>query len=366
MILYPFENKTVFKIGENLSDLDHNSRMFLAFELAVRQVGNTNPNPSVGSIIVKDGVLVGFGNTQPAGGDHAEVQALKMAGSSAQGAQMYVTLEPCSHFGKTPPCSHALVQYGVSEVYVSCLDQNPQVMGQGITYLEQQGLKVHLDIQGSFGRDFYQPFFHWVRYQEPWLVIKTAHARDGGMHSQSGKPLAITSTETNQLMSQLRRQSQAIVIGGGTARIDQPQLNLRRYTPGPDELVPTPRIYVLSRNPESIDVPWWKSLKTPGQLINTKQGLVCELKELLVKLGSEGVHQVLLEAGPGLARQLWDQKFFNQWVFLQSFHVISGEIGPWGLSKWYPNPLSSGEICKFGHTQKDQFLIIGNETCLQV
>lgn len=366
MILYPFENKTVFKIGEDLSELDHKGRMSLAFELAVRQVGNTNPNPSVGAIVVKDGVLVGYGNTQEAGGDHAEVQALKMAESSAQGAQIYVTLEPCSHFGKTPPCSHALVQYGVSEVFVSCLDQNPQVMGQGIKYLEEHGVLVHSDILGALGRDFYQPFFHWVKYKEPWLVIKTAHARDGGMHSQSGEPLAITSKETNRLMSQLRRQSQAILIGGDTARLDQPQLNLRRYPSAPGEVVPAPKAYVLSRDPDSIDMQWWESLDAPGEVIDTHKGLVSELKKFLQKQGEEGVHQILLEAGPGLAKLLWNKEFFNQWVFLQSFDVVSGEIGPWGPSKWYPNPLRTGEICKFGHTQKDQFLIIGNETCLQV
>lgn len=369
MVFYPFKNWHQFELNQELSHLNSEELMELAFQLAAQRLGHTNPNPAVGALIVKHGVLIGWGATQVAGGNHAEVEALLMAGEHAQGADIFVTLEPCSHFGKTPPCSHAILKAKLKRVYTCVEDENPLVAGQGIEYLRQHGVEVHQRVFSSFGQDFYRPFFHWVKHQTPYVFVKTANAQDGGMFSKAPEiglkePIAITSPKMNQLMSDVRRQAQVIWVGGETVRVDSPQLNLRKYKYGPFEEEYQPNLRVFSQDLDSIDEDWINSKSEHLQLIDSSSDLILSMRSELKILGKNGVHQVCIEAGPGLANQLWTSQFFNQWIFIQSFQVKTGQKGPWGLSKWYPNPLIVGEICKFGRTKDDQFMILEQNKCL--
>lgn len=369
VVFYPFKNWHQFELNQDLSHLNSDELMMLAFQLAAQRLGHTNPNPAVGAMVVKEGKLIGWGATQAAGGNHAEVEALLMAGDNSQGADIYVTLEPCSHFGRTPPCCQAIHKAKLKRLYTSVEDENPRVAGKGIEYLKSNGVEVHKKIASSFGCEFYRPFFHWVKHDTPYVFVKTAHACDGGMFStasdtQFKMPVAITSPKMNQLMSDVRRQAQYIWVGGETVRIDSPQLNLRKYQYGPLEDKYHPKLRVFTQDVTSINQNWTKSKGELLQLVDSSSGLIRSMRSELQKQGKAGVHQICIEAGPGLAKQLWQSHFFNQWIFIQSFQVKTRQKGPWGLSKWYPNPLIVGEICKFGRTEDDQFMILEQNKCL--
>lgn len=373
MVFYPFERWSSWQVGHDFSNMSDEEIMMRAFEIAAQHVGHTNPNPSVGAIIVSGGLLLAWGQTQQAGGNHAEIEAINMALEIApdklENSTIYVTLEPCAHYGRTPPCAKALVDVKVSRVVISVLDQNPLVAGQGVQILINNGIEVTQGVSEKFGSEFYEPFFHWVSHQLPWVTVKTACAHDGGMNQLiDGRPapLSITGELTNSKMTLLRRRSQGIFIGGATMRADHPQLNLRNYRPGPLESPSDPNVYIMTKDSQSMQQEVFNhdSLAHRSTIINFNSSLTKSIHSQLSRIGAEGAHQILIEAGPNLSRMLWENKFFNEWVFLKGNHVDTNQNGPWGLSKWYPSPLSCGEISKFGTIEEDQFLVLKNPKAL--
>ena len=201
--------------------------MTLALALGRRGLGRTWPNPAVGAVIVKDGVIVGRGWTQPGGRPHAEVEALARAGEAARGATLFVTLEPCSHFGKTPPCADAVVAAGIARVVSALEDPNPQVSGQGHARLRAAGIAVEVGPGGDEARRDHAGHIRRMRDGRPHVTLKLAISADGKAGAAERKPVAITGEAVRERVHLMRAQNDAIMIGIGTALADDPMLTCR-------------------------------------------------------------------------------------------------------------------------------------------
>lgn len=201
--------------------------MARAIELAKNGLYTTDPNPRVGCVIVRDNQIVGEGWHQRAGESHAEVNALHQAGEQARGADCYVTLEPCSHYGRTPPCADALVNAGVKRVFIAMTDPNPVVSGSGIHRLREAGIEVHTKLLSSESEKLNPGFSYRMRHGRPYIRSKVAMSLDGRTAMASGESKWITGPEARQDVQELRARSSAIMTGIGTILADDPQLNVR-------------------------------------------------------------------------------------------------------------------------------------------
>src|SRR5579864_2671787 len=201
--------------------------MQLALALGRRGQGRTWPNPAVGAVIVKDGVIVGRGWTQAGGRPHAEVEALRRAGEAARGATLYVTLEPCSHHGKTPPCADAVIAAGIARVVSALEDPNPEVAGQGHARLRAAGIAVEVGVGAEAARRDHAGHIRRMRQGRPQVMLKLAISADGKAGAAGRRPLAITGERVRDRVHLLRAQSDAIMIGIGTALADDPLLTCR-------------------------------------------------------------------------------------------------------------------------------------------
>lgn len=201
--------------------------MEMALELARAARGQTSPNPLVGAVVVQNGQVVGMGAHLKAGEPHAEVHALRMAGEKAKGAAMYVTLEPCSHHGKTPPCAEAVVAAGVSRVVVAVLDPNPLVAGKGIERLLSAGVEVKIGVCAQEATKLNEVFFHYIQTKLPFVTVKTASTLDGKIATATGHSRWITGEAARSEVHELRRMNDAILVGVGTVLADDPELTAR-------------------------------------------------------------------------------------------------------------------------------------------
>lgn len=198
-----------------------------ALELACRALGRTAPNPAVGAVIVRDGVIVGEGFHPVAGEPHAEIFALRQAGIAAQGATLYVTLEPCCHSGRTGPCSTAVIAAGIVRVVAGCRDPNPKVAGGGFAQLEAAGIEVESGILGAECRRLIAPFAKHIRTGLPYVTLKAGMTIDGAVATASGESQWITGAESRFAVHQLRDTHDAIMVGIGTVLADNPRLTTR-------------------------------------------------------------------------------------------------------------------------------------------
>lgn len=198
-----------------------------ALALAERGVGRTSPNPPVGCVVVRDGAVVGEGRTAPAGGPHAEVVALAAAGPAAAGATAYVTLEPCAHHGRTPPCADALVAAGVARVVYALRDPNPRVDGAGAARLAAAGVAVEADVGADAAAALYAPFARWIATGRPFVTAKWAMSLDGRIATRSGDSRWISGSAARALAHRLRDRVDAVLVGAGTIRADDPELTVR-------------------------------------------------------------------------------------------------------------------------------------------
>jgi diaminohydroxyphosphoribosylaminopyrimidine deaminase/5-amino-6-(5-phosphoribosylamino)uracil reductase len=201
--------------------------MQLALALGRRGQGRTWPNPAVGAVIVKDGVIVGRGWTQPGGRPHAEVEALRRAGDAARGGTLYATLEPCSHFGKSPPCADAVIAAGITRVVSAIEDPNPEVAGQGHARLRAAGIAVDIGVGATEAAHDHAGHFRRIRGRRPHVILKLAVSTDDKIGAAGGKPVAVTGEETRSRIHLLRAQCDAILVGIGTALADDPLLTCR-------------------------------------------------------------------------------------------------------------------------------------------
>ncbi len=200
--------------------------MEIALQEARKGLGRTSPNPCVGAVIVKHGRIIGRGYHQKAGTPHAEVHALGAAGDDARGATMYVTLEPCNHTGRTPPCSHAVYEAGIERVVIGLKDPNPLAEG-GSNYLRQRGVEVVTGVCEKKCREINAPFLKHIATGVPWVVMKAALSLDGRITYQQGRAGSITGKTSKEFVHGLRNRLDAILIGADTAAIDDPSLTTR-------------------------------------------------------------------------------------------------------------------------------------------
>ena len=208
-------------------DEAHIAFMRRALDLAKRATGRTRPNPLVGAVVVKDGQVIGEGYHQKAGTPHAEVHALIAAGENARGATIYVTLEPCCHWGRTPPCTAALINAGIAEVYIAETDPNPKVAGKGVRQLEEAGLHVHVGLCAQAAADLNEIYRKYIQTGMPFVILKTAMSLDGKIATTSGESQWITSEASRQHGHEIRDMVDAILVGRGTVERDNPALTTR-------------------------------------------------------------------------------------------------------------------------------------------
>jgi diaminohydroxyphosphoribosylaminopyrimidine deaminase/5-amino-6-(5-phosphoribosylamino)uracil reductase len=267
--------------------------MQLALALGRRGQGCTWPNPAVGAVIVKDGVIVGRGWTQPGGRPHGEPEALLRAGEAARGATLYVTLEPCSHFGKSPPCADAVIAAGIARVVSAIEDPNPEVAGQGHARLRAAGIAVDVGLCAAEAAFDHAGHFRRIRDKRPHVILKLAVSPDGKIGGPDGKTVAITGEAARNRVHLLRAQSDAILVGIGTVLADDPLLTCR--LPGMEPR--SPLRVVLDRN---FRIPAASKLmhtarETPLWVIGS------ELAEAAsaVRLGAAGAQVMRLAPGSG-------------------------------------------------------------------
>lgn len=198
-----------------------------AIKLAKKGIGFTNPNPLVGAVIVKDGKIIGEGYHERIGGFHAERNALKNCVEDPKGAEIYVTLEPCCHYGKTPPCTEALINAGIKKVYVGNVDPNPKVLGGGIKILREHGIEVETGILEDECCQLNDIFFHYIKSDIPYVALKYAMTLDGKIATTTGQSKWITGEKAREHVHKLRHQYAAIMVGIGTVLADDPMLNAR-------------------------------------------------------------------------------------------------------------------------------------------
>ncbi|GAB6907010.1 fused diaminohydroxyphosphoribosylaminopyrimidine deaminase;5-amino-6-(5-phosphoribosylamino) uracil reductase [Desulfosarcina cetonica] len=209
--------------------------MQLALELAEKGRGWTSPNPMVGAVVVRDGKIVGRGYHQRVGGPHAEVNAIDDAGDRARGATIYVTLEPCNHFGRTPPCTHKIIAAGIRRVVVAMKDPNPDVQGGGNAYLKSHGIEVITGIGETAARTLNEGFVTWVTTGKPFVIVKCAATMDGRIATRTGDSRWVTGPAARAWVHRLRHAVDGIMVGVETVRKDDPSLTTRlEGEPGSD------------------------------------------------------------------------------------------------------------------------------------
>lgn len=320
-----------------------------ALEIARYAVGRTSPNPLVGAVVVRGGRIVGEGWHKRAGTPHAEVHALRQAGAEAAGATIYVTLEPCAHHGRTPPCAEALIEAGIRRVVVAVRDPNPLVAGKGIARLRAAGIEVVEDVLAQAARSLNEAFFKWIRTRTPFVSLKVAMTLDGKTATSTGESKWITNEASRRYVHELRDRCDAVLTGIGTVLADDPALTARlpdgarnplrvvvdsmARTPLTARVVTdgcAPTVVAVSTHaPESRVA----ALRTAGADV-----LVCggadvrvDLPALLTALGGRGVTSVLTECGATLNGALLTAGCVDRVYAFFAPKLVGGQSAPTGI-----------------------------------
>ncbi len=317
--------------------------MQLALDLAASAKGYTNPNPVVGAVLVKDGVIVGTGLHRKAGEPHAEVHAFNMAGIHAKGATLYVTLEPCSHYGKTPPCADLVKESEVSRVVVATMDPNPSVAGRGIRLLEEAGIQVEVGVLEEEARKLNERFIHNMLTNRPFVISKFAMTLDGKIATYNGHSKWITDENARLQVHELRHEVDAILVGIGTVLADNPSLTTRlphRKGKNPIRVIldselrmplnanvanteEAKTIIVCSSNVDSSKI---QRLKEKGiqfiQISKNDTGL--NLEEMLDQLYKMGITDVLVEGGAEVNASFLRAGLINKFVVYIAPKLLGG------------------------------------------
>jgi len=337
---------------------EHEHWMKLALELARKGEGLTRPNPPVGAVVVKNGRLIGTGFHQCAGKDHAEIIALKKAGPRARNANLYITLEPCSTYGKTPPCVQAIIRSGIRKVITAVSDPNPRHCGRGILTIKRAGIKVVEGVCRHEGQKLIEPFKKWITSGKPYVSLKMAMSYDGKTADHMGKSRWITGKKARLFVQDMRRRVDAVLVGAGTVLADNPSL-LPKHSFGrkPYRIIldakglvpPEARalrdsaagqtIMATTRQcPEQRRHEWGKH-GAQVWLLPSKRGQV-SIPALMNKIGRRGLLNVLCEGGSEVASSLVRAGMVDEFIFFIAPCLIGGKnaisaIGGngWQLSK---------------------------------
>lgn len=333
-------DECVSRLKRELSSFDDQC-FYEALMLAFQAVGRTFPNPPVGSIVVSGGQIVGRGFTDPAGGAHAEINALRQAGSLAQNATLYSTLEPCSHQGRTPPCTESIIKAGIKKVIIGAKDPNPEVNGGGIELLKKAGLEVVLcqtDLFSEQSKLLIAPFAKRLKRKLPWVICKVATSIDGKLTSAVNTQTSISNQASQSLVHQLRNYVDAVMVGSKTVMIDDPRLTVRHFvssdhkTPVRIVLDGTLKTSVKSsvyqadnkfsscvvhtEQADAVRCQEFDAASIKRFQVNNHKGHV-SLRESLLVAGELGITSVLVECGSDLFSQFLHEKLFDEiWWFV--------------------------------------------------
>jgi diaminohydroxyphosphoribosylaminopyrimidine deaminase / 5-amino-6-(5-phosphoribosylamino)uracil reductase len=337
--------------------------MEMACRLAHRALGTTSENPPVGCVIVKENKLLGVGWTQSGGRPHAETEALERAGEVARGATAYVTLEPCAHHGRTPPCAEALVKAGISRLVSACEDPDPRTRGKGHAILRNAGIKVETGICAAEALPDLAGFFSRINKNRPYVTLKLAVSADGKIAARKGERTRITGEEAWARVHLMRAQSDAVLAGIGTVLADLPTLfagSGSLYSRSPVRIIADSRL-AIPRNIKLVEtapqVRTWILSTVPGEVGPGVEVIVCNataegrvnLHDAMHKLAARGINCVLAEGGAVLARALLEADLIDQVALFEAPMTI----GPEGVEALAGLPLS---------TISEKFKVLRRET----
>ncbi len=315
-----------------------------ALKLALSVKGMTYPNPCVGSVIVKNDNIISKGATQKAGSDHAEIVCLKKAGSKAKNSEMYVTLEPCSHFGKTPPCVDAIIKAGIKKVIIASKDPNQLVNGRSISILKNKKIKVIVDVLKKEAEQVNEEFFKFIKTGIPFIALKYAMTLDGKISSDSGNSKWITNSESRDYVQLLRKQYNSILVGRNTINLDNPLLNCRlnaidkSYQPVRIIIAKSGNfeknrkvfkgnlktfIFTTKKGREKIE----KDHKLGGNLnIHTPENAAFNLEYIVKEIGKLSIVSVLVEGGSFTITEFLKSGFVDKIFVFIAPKIIGGKI----------------------------------------
>ncbi|PLT45595.1 bifunctional diaminohydroxyphosphoribosylaminopyrimidine deaminase/5-amino-6-(5-phosphoribosylamino)uracil reductase RibD [Paenibacillus sp. FSL W8-1187] len=325
--------------------IDDRYYMELALGMAAKTAGQTGINPAVGCVIVKDGRIVGLGAHLKRGEGHAEPHALAMAGDEARGATAYVTLEPCSHYGRTPPCSDRLIAAGIARVVVAELDPNPLVAGSGMAKLQAAGIETKTGVMEAEARRRSEPFRKFITTRLPYVTLKTASTLDGRIAAASGDSRWVTGPEAREAVHAMRHRHMGILVGIGTVLADDPSLTTRLSVPGlhPARIVAdsslrlpldaklvqdgaAPTIVLTS---EAADEGRAAALRAAGvEVIRCGSGSSVDLREAMRRLGELELGSILLEGGGRLNGSMLEAGLVDRICLFLAPKIIGGEDAP--------------------------------------
>jgi len=324
-----------------MNDLDY---MGLAINLAKATTGQTSPNPHVGAVLVKDHQIVGMGAHLKAGEPHAEVHAIRMAGDKAEGATLYVTLEPCSHFGKTPPCSNLVIEAGIKKVFVASLDPNPLVGGAGIKKMLAAGIEVEVGLMKDEAEALNKVFFHYINTGLPFVTLKTAISLDGKIATVAGESQWITSAESRKDVHQFRHTHDAVLVGVNTVIKDNPSLtarltggaknpirvilDTRLRTPPESAVINDQQAQTIIVTGAEVDSTRVKQFSTKGIEIIKLATPEILIPDMLKKLSERGISSVYVEGGAEVHGSFLKEKAFQQVITYIAPKLIGGKSAP--------------------------------------
>ena len=305
-----------------------------ALELAAKGVGRTSPNPAVGAVIVRNGRVIGEGFHRRAGSPHAEIEALRRVNGTARGTTMYVTLEPCSHYGRTPPCADALIAAGITRVVVGMVDPNPLVRGRGLRRLRRAGIEVKTGVLKDACERINEDFACFVRTGKPFVMVKLAASLDGRIATANGDSQWISGEHSRRLVHELRNRVDAVMVGAETVRTDNPQLTcrirggrdpLRVILDGRLRLDPQARVCTQPSKATTVVFTTQEHAQTKRAAVLGEQGVEVvglagtdgrvPLLPLLHELGRRGVKSVLIEGGGQVAATALRERVVDKVLF---------------------------------------------------
>jgi len=321
--------------------------MQMALDLAIKGEGFTSPNPMVGAVVVKNGRVVGRGYHQMAGGPHAEVNAIDAAGKLAKGATLYVTLEPCNHTGRTPPCTLKILETGIKRVVFAMIDPNLDVAGRGAEFLEQQGIQITSGVCQQQALKLNEAFVKFVRTRRPFVIAKCAATLDGRIATRSGDSKWVTGEKARQFVHRLRHAVDAILVGINTVRTDNPSLTTRLPdSRGKDpvriildtRLSISPDARLLRQESEADTILVVGPDLTPDKLTTFEKGgirvIQSELKNGLIdmnvlmdRLGAMSLTSLLIEGGSRVLASAFRADIVNKVLFFYAPKILGGDDG---------------------------------------
>ena len=318
----------------------------MACRLARKAAGRTSPNPMVGAVIVRAGKIVGRGYHRFAGGDHAEIIALKRAGAKARGATLYLTLEPCSHHGRTPPCAAEVIRAGIRRVVCGTQDPNPLVAGRGIRQLRRAGIEVRVGVLEDEAHNLIEAFAKFITHRMPFVTLKLAASLDGRIATATGDSHWISGEASRLMVHRLRNEVDAVLVGSGTLRADDPQLTCRiAGGRNPLRVVLDSRLRISPKAKVLRQADGQKTIVAAGAGASARKKRAVEAlgaqvwrlplkhkqvawRPLMRKLAGLGVVSVLIEGGGAIAASALEEKVVDKILFFYAPKILGGDGRP--------------------------------------